>query len=202
MSKTHVPLDQIEDNPYQSRIDTANETLSAKEYRRKYGEESQPELDGLAPPPDTCEQALAIDPGKTSGLAWTDGERIVTAKSDFWETWNALASMAPGVALSQPTAGLTDASALCVILEAPYKSRQSMGAGPAVAYNSGGVAREAELMAEWLRETEYTLLEHDPSQQGSKWDAAAAEQIVGDWEGPNNEHVRDAVRLLFFYDFL
>jgi hypothetical protein len=182
--------------------DTANETLTASEFRKKYGEETQQELGGLEPPHKACDVALAIDPGKDTGLAWTDGDRIVTGTSDWWQVWNALASMVPSAALGGPAPGLTDATDCCVILEAPYKSRQSMGREAAIAYNSGQVAREAELMAEWLREVDYRLIEHDPSQQGSKWDSDFTEQVAGAWEGPDNEHARDAVRLLVLYRFL
>jgi hypothetical protein len=185
--------------------DTANETMSAEEYRQKYGDQAQ--LEGMRPG-DTCDVALAIDPGRESGLAWTDGDRVVTGTASFWDLWSALSALHPGAAL-EPTGGASvpavwEASDCCVLLEAPYKSRQSMGAQPAVAYNSGQVAREAELLAEWLRSDGigYGLIEHDPSQQGPKWDSSFARKIVGGWEGPDNEHCRDAIRLLFFYDFL
>jgi len=182
--------------------ETINETLSASEFREKYGEEAQQNLEGLEPAHKTCDHGLAIDPGRQTGLAWTDGDRVVTGTSDWWEVWDALATLNPSVALDGSAARLTEAPSCCVILEAPYKSRQSMGAGSAVAYNSGQVAREAELMAEWLRGVEYRLIEHDPSQQGQKWDSSFAHDVAGAWEGPDNSDVRDAVRLLFIYHFL
>ena len=157
----------------QAPYNTANETLSLDEYRQKYGDQAQPQLEGMRPG-DTCDVALAIDPGRESGLAWTDGDRVVTGTASFWGLWSALSALHPGAAL-EPTGGASvpavwEASDCCVLLEAPYKSRQSMGAQPAVAYNSGQVAREAELLAEWLRSDGigYGLIEHDPSQQGPK----------------------------------
>ena len=182
--------------------DTANETLTAEEYRQKYGDQAQPQLKEMQPG-NACDVALAIDPGRESGLAWTDGDRVVTGTASFWAIWSALAELIPGAPLEGATPGVR-AGDCCVILEAPYKSRQSMGSRPAIAYNSGQVAREAELLAEWLRGDEigYRLIEHDPAQQGAKWDSSLARKIVGDWEGPDNEHCRDAIRLLFFYNFL
>jgi len=187
----------------QAPYETANETMSAEEYRQKYGDQAQPQLKGMRPG-DTCDVALAIDPGRTSGLAWTDGDRVVTGTASFWDIWDALSELDLGRALGASVPAVWKASGHCVLLEAPYKSRQSMGAQPAVAYNSGQVAREAELLAEWLRSdgTVYRLIEHDPSQQGAKWDSSFARKTVGDWEGPDNEHCRDAIRLLFFYEFL
>jgi len=187
----------------QAPYETANETMSAEEYRQKYGDQAQPQLDGMRPG-DACDVALAIDPGRESGLAWTDGDRVVTGTASFWEIWDALSELHLGRALGASVPAVWETSDHCVLLEAPYKSRQSMGAQPAVAYNSGQVAREAELLAEWLRGNDilYKLIEHDPSQQGPKWDSSFARKIVGDWEGPDNEHCRDAIRLLFFYEFL
>ena len=188
----------------QAPYETANETMSAEEYRQKYGDQAQPQLDGLGDPADKYDIALAIDPGRSTGLAWTDEDRVVTGTSDWWSVWDALASLYTGAAFEASVPGVLESSDLCVILEAPYKSRQSMGAEPAVAYNSGQVAREAELLAEWLRryEIRYGLIEHDPARQDQKWDSSFARKIVGDWEGPDNEHCRDAIRLLFFYNFL
>jgi hypothetical protein len=188
----------------QAPYEMANETMSAEEYRQKYDGEAQPQLDGLGSPANEHDFALAIDPGRSTGLAWTDGDRVVTGVSDWWDVWDALASLYTGAAFEASVPGVRNSSDLCVILEAPYKSRQSMGSEPAIAYNSGQVAREAELLAEWLRryEIEYGLIEHDPAPQGPKWDSSFARKIFGDWEGPDNADVRDAIRLLFFYNFL
>ena len=160
--------------------------MTAAEYRAKHGKEQS--LPGMGAPSQDYDQALAIDPGTDTGLAWTDGEVVKTVSSDFWETYTFLCNHDPQTE--------------CILLEAPYKSRQSMGRKPAIAYNSGGVAREAELLRDAAEDLGYTVIEHDPSQQGQKWDRELAKQVVGGWEGPNNEHCRDAIRLLFFYNFL
>ena len=168
--------------------DTANETLSAAEYREKHGRGTQPTLDGMGAPADEYDQALAIDPGADTGVAWTNGDAVETRTTDFWTLIRRF--------------GPANPASTVVILEAPYLSRQSMGRKPAIAYNSGAVAREAELLRDRIEWKGYPLIEHDPSQQGSKWDRDLAKQVVGGWEGPDNEHCRDALRLLFFYNFL
>jgi hypothetical protein len=183
--------------------DSANETMSAEEYRQKYGDQAQPQLDGFDNPADEHDFALAIDPGRDTGLAWTDGEHIRTKNADFTLVLGLLLrSMDQQV--GGPSSGWDETlpSNTCLILEAPYKSRQSMGAQSAVAYNSGQVAREAELLKETCKKIGYDVIEHDPARQGPKWDSSFARKIVGDWEGPDNEHCRDAIRLLFFYEFL
>ena len=154
----------------------------------------QLDIDDLRGPSADYDRAVAIDPGTDTGLAYTDGDQVVTETSDFWGAIDDL--MRPAGVL-----GTIPHDQIVVILEAPYKSRQSMGRKPAIAYNSGGVAREAELMAERLSE-KFEVVEHDPSRQGKKWDSQAAHHFIDQWDGPDNEHVRDALRLLFFYNFI
>jgi hypothetical protein len=174
--------------------DADNETLTAEQFRHKYGNESQQELDGLEPPHRKFDTALAIDPGTDTGLAWPNGERIKTLTTDFWGVYHQLDSTYDKY---------TGPDETCLLLEAPYKSRPGMSADQsATAYRSGQVAREAELLLVAAERLGYTVIEHDPSQQGRKWDSQFAESLVGAWEGPDNEHVRDALRLLFIYQFL
>jgi hypothetical protein len=178
--------------------DTQNENLTAAEFRKKYGDEPQPDLDGLGAPADEFSEAVAIDPGSETGLAWTDGDRIRTVTTDFWTLATRHWHSAYPFSKSD-----VDSDTCCVLLEAPYMSRPGMSADEgAIAYRSGQVAREAELLRDRLDAFGYTVIEHDPSQQGKKWTRRWADAIVGDWDGPNNEHCRDALRLLFFYDFL
>jgi len=178
--------------------DPENETLTAEQFRQKYGDESQPDLDGLGAPADEFSEAVAIDPGKDTGLAWTDGDRIRTVTTDFWTLATRHWHSAYPFSKSD-----VHPDTCCILLEAPYKSRPGMNAeNGAIAYRSGQVAREAELLRDRLREFDYTVIEHDPSQQGRKWDDDFARSVIGDWDGPNNEHCRDALRLLFFYDFV
>jgi hypothetical protein len=174
--------------------------MSQEEYEQLQQQRGQaPEqldMDALKGPAERYEQAVAIDPGTQAGLAYTDGDRIVTETSTFWQAIDDL--MRPAGVL-----GTIPHDNIVVLLEAPYKSavgKQSHNQ-TAIAYNSGKVAREAELMAERLA-NRFEVVEHDPSQQGGKWDASTAESMVGAWDGPNNEHVRDALRLLFWYHFV
>ena len=160
--------------------DTANDSMSAAEYR------AETSVD-----PTAYDAAVAIDPGKNTGVAWTDCDGLHTATTDFWDLLDEMES---------PERWPPD---VAVILEAPYLSRPGMSANnTALAYRSGQVAREAQLVRDRLESLGYDIVEHDPSQQGSKWDSDMMRQIVGDWDGPDNEHTRDALRLLLFYSFI
>jgi len=181
--------------------DTANESMTAEEFRRRH--KPQQSLDGLEPPHKRYEEALAIDPGTDTGIAWTGGDCVQTATTSFWPlTTRHLAHLFDDAGM--PT--LSSAEAVencCILLEAPYESRPGMAADEsAIAYRSGQVAREAELIRDRFEHFGHEVIEHDPSQQGQKWDSGFARKIVGNWKGPDNEHCRDAIRLLFFYNFL
>lgn len=175
--------------------------MSQEEYEQLQQERGeapeQLDLGDLAPPADRYDQAVAIDPGKETGLAYTDGDHIITETSDFWATIGDLTDPA-GVLGTIPHGNIV------ILLEAPYKSAVGKAGHDetAIAYSSGRVAREAELLAERLSE-KFEVVEHDPAGQGASWDRSTTEQILGQvWDGPNNEHVRDALRLLVFYNFL
>jgi hypothetical protein len=178
--------------------DSANETLTADEYRRMYGEGAKPSQDGAEGALRRFECALGVDPGTDTGLAWTDGEQLITNTSGFWAV-EMLLRHGSGSGGTR----YVDNDDTCIILEAPYKSRPGMSAGrAAIAYRSGQVAREAELLCRVAEQRGYCVIEHDPSQQSQKWDSGFTHQVVGDWEGPDQSDVRDAIRLLFFYDFI
>lgn len=152
---------------------------------------------GFSTPSDQYDQAVAIDPGATSGMAFTDGDYIVTETATFWELVDDLMDKS-GVL------GTIPASEVAILLEAPYKSAVGKAGHneTAIAYSSGQVAREAELLKERLSER-YDVFEHDPAGQSASWSSTACERVIGDtWKGPDNEHVRDALRLLVFYNFL
>ena len=179
----------------------ANETLTSQEFNELYrGEQTEASFQKTGPGDYPC--ALAIDPGTETGVAWSDGDRIVTGTSDFWEASSALRNGRPHEALAVKVPAPDHSSEMVVILEAVYESRQSMGAGPAIAYNSGQVAREADLLSRLIGKLGHDLIEHDPAGQPGKWNREVAERRVGDWVGPNNQHVRDAVRLLYWYEML
>lgn len=175
--------------------------MSPEEYEKLQQERGQaPEQKMLnvdRPPADRYDQAVAIDPGATAGLAYTDGHSIVTETSDFWAIIDDLTRPA-GVLGTIPHDNIV------VLLEAPYKSAVGKAGHneTAIAYSSGRVAREAELLAERLSD-KFEVIEHDPAGQGASWDSATTERMLGQaWDGPDNEHVRDALRLLLFYNFL
>lgn len=172
--------------------------MSEEQYQnlQKGGQSSEEPMDALEQPHKQFSEAVAIDPGRTSGLSWTDGDDVRTWTSEFWSIVGPtfFSGLPPGVAHTDNT---------CVILEAPYLSRPGMHANiPAKAYNSGGVAREAKLIHERLEMAGYHVIEHDPAGQGPKWESREIRPIIGDWEGPDNDDTRDALRLLFFYNFI
>ena len=179
--------------------------MSEKQYqklkkgRQEGGQKELGEDEGapFSTPSDQYDQAVAIDPGATSGMAYTDGDYIVTETATFWELVDDLMDKS-GVL------GTIPASEVAILLEAPYKSAVGKAGHneTAIAYSSGQVAREAELLKGRLSER-FDVFEHDPAGQSASWSSTACERVIGDtWKGPDNEHVRDALRLLVFYNFL
>jgi len=168
--------------------DTANETRTAAEFRAQQAAQGR----RVASPP-----AVAVDPGKTTGVAvaFADGE-IKTYTTDFWELMRCTSpANHPAISeMQEPT----------WIVEAPFLSRFGVHGtdNRRTVYNSGGVAREAELMVERLDTLGYDVVEHDPQDQEQKWDVQTLRGIVGDWQGPDQEDVRDALRLLVWYDVI
>lgn len=176
--------------------------MSEEEYQRFQGERAKDEArqltaEELKGPAQKYEQAVAIDPGKSAGVACVKADGQVHAwSSTFWDL--------AGPFDERPPECYLDAARTCVILEAPYLSRPGMQAGTcAQAYNSGRVARGAELLEQHLSRLGYHVEEYDPARyQTSKWDRQLAEHMIGDWSGANNDDTRDALRLLFFYNFI
>jgi len=163
--------------------DTANESMTAAEYREQQAESGKRV---------GAKSAVAVDPGKTTGVAvkHTDG-RLVTHTTDFWD-------------LNRATIDKRWMELVPWIVECPQSTRFGVH-GPDTrrqVYNSGGVAREAALLVEGLKRRGYDVVEHDPKDQGQKWDAQTLRGIVGDWQGPDQEDVRDALRLLVWYDVI
>lgn len=172
--------------------------MSEDQYQRLQSDRSdhavEPELgEEVMPAHKRLEEAIAIDPGKTAGVAWTNSDQIEAWNSDFWAIHDTLQGHADRIDLHEE---------MVVLLEAPYLSRPGMRTGnTAQAYNSGGVARSAELLKNRLETIGYEVVEHDPSAQGPKWDAKTLGKMIT-WDGPNNEHIRDALRLLILYNFI
>jgi len=172
---------------------TAEQFQKMQEERRESG---QLEPEALKSPTDKHDRALAIDPGKDTGVAYYSGQTDTSVNVRAWTStfWNVLEAL--------PDTGPED---LFVILEAPYLSAAGSRANlkTAIAYSSGRVAREAELMMKALAERDYHFDEFDPAKySGGKWDSKFTRQVVGEWEGQDNEHTRDALRLLSYYNFI
>jgi len=175
---------------------TANETMSASEFLERYG---QPTADqatvGLE---EKYQKVVAVDPGSTTGLAIAWNGNTQTYTRDFWQVYNRAKKVdVPGNTL--------------YIVEAPYKTgithqrliagQQRLKAQLKIAQNAGGVHREAELLVEGLRELGYDVVEHEPS-TSKKWGHESLEGLIGEWNGPSNEHTRDALMMLVAYGFL
>lgn len=150
---------------------------------------------------ESYDSAVAVDPGTTTGVAvcFVDGE-LKTRTTDFWGLYERIRDHSSPVVAQMKN--------VVYIVEAPYMTKWGKAQdNSAMAYNSGGVAREAELLVEGIERSGHEVIEHDPHSSGNsawsggKWDSETAHRIVGEWEGPDNEHTRDAIRLLVSYGF-
>ena len=166
--------------------------MTAAEFREEHGEEIG-QID--------ADSAVAVDPGKTTGVAvlHKDGT-LHTFTTDFWGIYHE-ADQAKRSAWSDGDYKW--------IVESPHLTEWGVH-GPdnnRTIYNSGGVAREAELLVKGLRRRGFEVIEHDPHHSGGqwgsgKWNSKTAHQIVGEWGGPDNEHTRDALKMLFIYGLI
>jgi len=166
------------------------ERMTAAAFRAQYGGASE---DAAALEVVDYSEVIAVDPGKKTGLAQyhahTDPPGLYTHTGTFWDVIG--------------TAEEIHRHKVLWIVEAPHASRPSMTrTNPNVIYSSGRVARESELLVERLRALGHAVIEHDPARQGQKWDDAFARRVLPDWSGPSNEHTRDALRLLFYYNVI
>jgi hypothetical protein len=175
--------------------DVANETISAADFQEKYG---GPTADQATLDPEQYDEIVAVDPGTTTGVAILCEGRLATTTQDFW------ALMRRARADARTVRSL-------YIVEAPYKTgvthqrlvagQNRLGAKLKIAQNAGGVQREAELLVEGLRQLDQDVLEHEPS-TSKKWGDEKLRRLIGDWNGPSNEHTRDAIMMLVAYGFL
>jgi len=166
--------------------------MSEDQYKALQGDDD-------TPPALDAESAVAVDPGVNTGVAicYSNGD-LQTKTTDFWTI--------AGGSQAESSTRITLLKDAVYIVEAPYITRwQKTQNSSAMAYKSGRVAREAELLVKGIRRMGWTVIEHDPHNDGGdwsgKWDSKLAHQIVGEWEGPDNEHTRDALKLLTLYGF-
>ena len=176
--------------------DSANETLTADEFREKYGGPSADQA--TVELGDNYRKVVAVDPGSTTGLAVIWSGNVQTHTLDFWQVfdWEEIGD---------------DLDDTLYIVEAPYKTgvthqrliagQKRLSAQLKIAQNAGGVQREAELLVEGLRRLGYDVVEHEPS-TSKKWDHESLEGLIGEWNGPSNEHTRDALMMLVAHGIL
>ena len=174
----------------QAPYNTANETLTVAEFRERYGGPTADQV--TVELGDNYRKVVAVDPGASTGVAVKWGGQVNTYTLDFWQVYRRAVEASP-----------SDES--LYVVEAPYKTgvthqrliagQKRLSAQLKIAQNAGGVQREAELLVEGLRELGYDVVEHAPS-TSKKWDHESLEGLIGEWNGPSNEHTRDALMML------
>lgn len=153
--------------------------------------------------PEDCSVGLGVIPGQEMGLAWTDGEQVVTGVSSFWNLWSALASLNPSAALSRDVGGLLDKGSCCVVVQVLSSSLQDSAEArreSEVAYKRGKRRREGELLTRWLRDAGYLAIEHETTGGASSVQSEQDWTENGEWRGPNTDETQSAVALLRQYE--
>ena len=172
-----------------------NDTYTLDEFNEKYGPTADQATVELG---DNYQKVVAVDPGVDTGVAVTWGDHTRTLIVDFWDVY-------------RRSINGTNTDGTLYVVEAPYKTgvthqrliagQKRLSAQLKIAQNAGGVQREAELLVEGLRRLGYDVVEHEPS-TSKKWDHESLEGLIGEWNGPSNEHTRDALMMLVAYGFL
>lgn len=148
-----------------------------------------------SPGEPTSSYAIGIDAGSTTGLAVWDGneEEIVELKTlSFWSCiQHVITEYPPGD--DGPTIYIEDPTQIGAIYD-----RHRGSSGPKmwkIAQNVGAVKRETELLITKFEQLGYVVCAVKPA--GKKWDAETCEQITGYNGSPNNQDVRDAIKLVY-----
>lgn len=187
----------LSQKPDATMSDTANERMSAEEFNERFG--GRPTGQARVEVGETYEKIVAVDPGTDTGVAAYWGDLLKTFTLSFWEVYQRARKEGGGV------------DSTLYIVEAPYKTgvthqrlisgRQKLSAQLKIAQNAGGVQREAELLVEGLKRWGYDVVEHEPS-TSKKWSDKKLRRLIGEWEGPSNEHTRDAIMMLVAHGLL
>jgi hypothetical protein len=133
---------------------------------------------------------VGVDAGKNTGVAvWDDtvGEWTLMTVG-FWDAHDCILSLSPVTA--------------AIVIEVPsghviHKRKEGATKGfgrDRMAANVGSARREATLLAERFLAKGYTVIQEKPT--ATKWTRAELARHTG-IERPTNEHVRDAVRLVY-----
>lgn len=178
-----------------------------KARRNIQGENTDPpesENDGSAQcGPENCSVGLGITPGEEMGIAWTDGDRVVTGVSSFWDLWSALASLNPSAALSSDVEELRDEGSCCVVVRLVSSPRQHSGEACKeleIAYSLGKRRREGEMLARWLKDAGYLTIEDETTAEPPCLGRDQDKDENGEWQGPHTAEIQSAVNLLRKYE--
>lgn len=133
---------------------------------------------------------VAFDPGKTTGCAiyHADPQWIECRTLDFW---NAAA-----------LAETLDPESTAVLIEDPRFNAPTFEHGEhgrrkreKISQNVGQNKQVAALLIQRFDAAGFDATAIRP--RGAKWDSEMCRQLTGYDESPNNQHVRDAIRLLY-----
>lgn len=148
---------------------------------------------------ETYKYEIGIDPGVNTGFAvWNQETKEIEeyGEFDFWEVYFKVQDYPveeTRVEIEMPKLikrMFWDKYAAKGVV--PWKEfRKALR----ISKNVGECGREAELMAEGLREIGYAIDERKP--HGKKWNQAATESITGIHTNVSESNVRDAIRFVF-----
>jgi hypothetical protein len=154
---------------------------------------------GSIEPNDGSRFLIGIDPGKTTGFAMLN-EKTLEIKAlyttDFWELYGMLQisakTLIPKVQIhiEQPASiKAVYSSHVQALIGTRQQTRDKL------VCNIGENMREGTLLREGLRNLGYTIFDVRPIGK-KKWTHEEFQTVTG-WESSSNQHVRDAVRLVW-----